>query len=167
MKRFNLLAITLSSVVAIFIAMPSESALQLPFASFVYPILAPRVSSNFGSRTHPVLRYVRHHDGIDLAAPEGATIRAIDAGRVVYADPYAGYGNLIVIQHKTGITSHYGHCSIIKVKPGALVKAGEVIGLVGKTGLVTGPHLHFEIRVNGIAQDPQKFLPGLAMEAQG
>ena len=157
------LCITLMST----IGLPTEVTARVPYNTFVYPLLGTRISSTFGNRNHPVKRFVRHHNGIDLAAPEGATIRTIAAGRVVYADPYAGYGNLVVVQHKNGLTSHYGHCQSFRVKPGQSVSAGEIIGTVGKTGVVTGPHLHFEIRINGAAQDPEKFIPDLAGEAQG
>jgi murein DD-endopeptidase MepM/ murein hydrolase activator NlpD len=138
-----------------------------PFTSFVYPLLGTRVSSEFGTRKHPVRKVTRHHNGVDLAAPEGATIRAIQEGLVVYADPYGSYGNLIVIEHKDGLSSHYGHCSSIDVKTGMRVKTGAVIGTVGKTGTVTGAHLHFELRKNGAALNPEDFLPGLADVAEG
>lgn len=136
-------------------------------ATFVYPLMGTRISSDFGNRKHPVIKTVRHHSGIDLAAPNGAPIRAIQGGVVVFADPYAAYGNLIVIQHGKGITSHYGHCESIKVRTGQRVRAGEVIGAVGSTGRVTGPHLHFEIRLNGEPRDPERFIPGLAESAAG
>ncbi|MCB0333080.1 MAG: M23 family metallopeptidase [Bdellovibrionales bacterium] len=134
---------------------------------FVYPLLGERVSSSFGPRNHPVRHVQRHHSGIDLAAPQGAQIRAIASGRVVYADPYKGYGNLVVIEHANGITSHYGHCSKIHVDPGQEVKAGEIIATVGKTGLATGYHLHFEIRINGEPKDPDVYIPGLRDEPLG
>lgn len=140
---------------------------QVPFRSFVFPIMSPRKSSPFGTRVHPKLRYVRHHDGVDLAAPSSSPIRAVADGVVVFADPYAGYGNLIVVKHPNGVTTHYGHCQAIKVKPGNRVTAGQIIGLVGSTGLSTGPHLHFEVRKDGHAYDPEALLPGLAIEARG
>jgi murein DD-endopeptidase MepM/ murein hydrolase activator NlpD len=86
---------------------------------------------------------------------------------VIYADPYAGYGNLVVVRHRDGLTSHYGHCESIKVKTGQQVKPGTVIGTVGSTGISTGPHLHFEIRRSGEPQDPERYLPGLADEGEG
>ncbi len=126
---------------------------------FVFPLLGERVSSSFGPRKHPVRKVHRHHNGIDLAAPDGAQIRAIASGTVVFADPYKGYGKLVVVLHKNGITSHYGHCKEILAEPGAVVKAGEIIATVGSTGLATGPHLHFEIRCMKIPLDPLDFLP--------
>ena len=85
----------------------------------------------------------------------------------MFADPHKGYGNLVVVQHNNGVTSHYGHCDKISVRPGQRIESGQVIGTVGSTGMVTGPHLHFEIRRNGIALDPEQMLPNLADEAEG
>lgn len=157
----------LSSLLLAAVGFPLKVANVAPAAAFVYPLMSPRISSTFGNRAHPIHHVVRHHHGIDLAAPQGAPIRAIGSGLVVFADPYAGYGNLVVVQHKSGVTSHYGHCNSIKVKTGQFVKAGAVLGTVGSTGITTGPHLHFEIRRNGQPLDPEKVLPGLADDAAG
>ncbi len=143
-----------------FLESPNSSAM-------VYPVMGPRISSDYGTRRHPIKRFSHHHNGIDLAAPKGAPIRAIAEGHVVYADPYAGYGKLIVVRHKNGLTSHYGHCAKIEVQPGQSVRAGDLIGTVGSTGNSTGPHLHFEIRKSGKPLDPEKVLPGIADSAQG
>ncbi len=140
---------------------------QPVFSGYVYPVVGPRLSSVFGDRKHPVKRMKRHHNGVDLAAPEGAGVRVISEGRVVFADDYAGYGKLVVVQHKDGKTSHYGHLSTIKARPGTYVKPGELIGLVGETGIATGPHLHFEIRQNGKPLDPEVYLPGLSETPEG
>lgn len=134
---------------------------------FVYPLSGPRISSDFGTRKHPKLGIIRHHDGIDLAAPSGSPVRAISDGVVVFADPRGGYGNLVVVAHSGGLSSHYGHLSSMAVAPGARIKAGQIIGRVGSTGISTGPHLHFEIRTNGVAGDPEKFIPGLAALGEG
>ncbi len=146
---------------------PAERVSPGPQDALVYPVMGPRLSGVFGSRKHPIRRVRHHHEGIDLAAPQGAPIRAIAAGRVMFADPHGGYGNLIVIEHPDGLTSHYGHCSRIAVQPGAVVRAGEVIGAVGSSGLSTGPHLHFELRKTGKALNPERLLPGLAAGAEG
>ena len=134
---------------------------------FVYPVMGPRISSDYGMRKHPVRRVRKHHHGVDLAAPVDAPIRAVANGRVMYSDPLGGYGKLVVIQHADGITSHYGHCNALKVAPGQKVRAGEIIGTVGSTGISTGPHLHFEIRKNGEPIDPENFLPGIALHGEG
>jgi murein DD-endopeptidase MepM/ murein hydrolase activator NlpD len=150
-------------------AIPIGSGVHnLAASNFVYPVMGPRTSSSFGIRQHPVTKKPRkHHDGIDLAAPTGATIRSIATGHVIFADRFGGYGNLVVIKHSDGLTSHYGHCNETSVRVGQKVLAGDVIATVGSTGLSTGPHLHFEIRRNGEPQHPERFLPGLASPAEG
>ena len=148
------------------IGLPQQASTPLP-TSFVYPVMAPRLSSNFGWRVHPIRRFGHNHSGIDLAAPIGSPIRAVSAGTVVFADPYAGYGNLVVIQHNDQITSHYGHCHELTVRTGQRVRAGEIIAYVGNTGRSTGPHLHLEVRRNGEPLNPESVIPGLATEAQG
>ena len=135
--------------------------------AFVYPLSGPRVSSDFGKRRHPKLGVTRHHDGIDLAAPNGAPVRAIADGIVVFADPRGGYGNLVVVVHRNSISSHYGHLQSMDVRAGARIKAGQLIGRVGSTGISTGPHLHFEIRTDGVAGDPERFIPGLDEVGEG
>ena len=151
-------------------AAPTQSPLLNQRASampFVYPVMGTHLSSDYGMRKHPIRKVKRHHHGIDLAAPVSSPIRAIAAGRVMYADPYGGYGRLVVIQHPNGLTSHYGHCHDLKVNPGQTVRAGEIIGTVGNTGQSTGPHLHFEVRVNGEPRNPDEILPGLTETANG
>ncbi len=155
-------ALCISAVMALFGASRAEAA-----PSFVFPIVGTRVSSNFGARKHPVFHVLKHHAGIDLAAPDGAVVRTIASGRVVFADPYAGYGNLVVIEHSGTYTSHYGHLEKIVVKPGETVRAGQVIGSVGRTGVVSGPHLHLEIRRGGKPLDPRGVIPGLEDQAEG
>jgi murein DD-endopeptidase MepM/ murein hydrolase activator NlpD len=145
---------------------PSPIAVPHP-ESFVYPVLGPRLSSDYGVRKHPIRKTRRHHHGVDLAAPVGAAIRSIAAGQVIYADPYGGYGKFVVIRHAHDMTSHYGHCDSINVNTGERVRAGQIIGKVGSSGSSTGPHLHLEIRQNGVPKDPEKVLPGLADPAQG
>jgi len=157
----------LLGTVMLFSGFPASSVSGFSAVSYVYPLMAPRVSSGFGLRIHPIRRFSRDHQGVDLAAPIGSPIRAISAGTIVFADPYQGYGKLVVIKHNHGITSHYAHCDKLRVNPGQRVKAGEIIAYVGSSGLSTGPHLHFEIRYNGRAINPETLIPGLASEAQG
>jgi len=101
-----------------------------------------------------------YHSGIDLAAPLGSTIKAAAAGTVIYAGWYAGYGNMIDIQHADGVVTRYAHMSafVPGVGSGSAVKGGQVIGLVGQTGHATGNHIHFEVRLNGYAVDPAPFI---------
>lgn len=142
-------------------ALPAGNAIAFPPGGFVYPLVRPRLASNFGKRKHPIFKAVRHHAGVDLAAPEDTPVRAIRDGVVIFADSYAGYGNLVVIKHSDSLTSHYGHCKTISVQPGTAVKAGRLIATVGSTGKVTGPHLHLELRVDGKPIDPQTVMPDL------
>jgi murein DD-endopeptidase MepM/ murein hydrolase activator NlpD len=120
------------------------------------PILGARLSSVFGRRTHPVLGGVRMHTGIDYAAPVGTEVSATGAGRVVFAGTIRGYGLTIDIDHGGGVVTRYAHLSEIaeSVREGTRVKAGDSIGAVGATGLVSGPNLHFEVRVDGRPVDP-------------
>ena len=98
------------------------------------------------------------HEGIDIAAATGTPIRAAAAGTVIYAGWLGGYGNLTVIDHGGGVATAYGHQSSLAAGSGAFVAQGQVIGYVGSTGHSTGPHLHFEVRVNGVPQDPLGYL---------
>lgn len=138
-----------------------------PRFAIVFPIVAPKLSSKYGKRIHPIRKFSRLHQGVDLAAPENAHVRAVAAGRVVFADRYAGFGKLVTIEHVDGYTSLYAHLSEIKVHIGETVSAGAIIGRVGSSGEATGPHLHFEWRVKGKAVDPLKVFPSLSELADG
>lgn len=117
-----------------------------------------RVTSPFGPRTHPILGTVRMHTGIDLSAPYGQPIRAAAAGRVILAGSYGGYGNTVMIDHGGGMVTLYAHQSRIRVGYGDTVDAGDTIGESGSSGLATGPHLHFEVRIGGTPVDPLDYL---------
>jgi murein DD-endopeptidase MepM/ murein hydrolase activator NlpD len=121
------------------------------------PILGARLSSVFGRRNHPVLGGVRMHTGIDYAAPVGTEVSATGAGRVIFAGSIRGYGITIDIDHGGGVVTRYAHLSEIAedVRVGTRVKAGDEIGAVGATGLVSGPNLHYEVRVDGRPVDPK------------
>jgi murein DD-endopeptidase MepM/ murein hydrolase activator NlpD len=99
------------------------------------------------------------HPGIDIGVPAGTPIRAADGGRVVIAGWVGGYGNYTCIQHTASLSTCYGHQSAILVHVGQVVAQGQLIGLVGSTGASTGPHLHFEVRINGVPVDPLPYLP--------
>jgi murein DD-endopeptidase MepM/ murein hydrolase activator NlpD len=116
------------------------------------------VTSDFGSRVDPYTSERVMHAGIDIAGVHGKEIIAPSDGTVVFAGLEGGYGNVVVIDHGYGIKSRYGHLASIKVKPGERVKRGDLIANMGNTGRSTGPHLHYEVRVNGIAQNPRKFI---------
>ncbi|HEU5359202.1 MAG TPA: peptidoglycan DD-metalloendopeptidase family protein [Gemmatimonadales bacterium] len=128
-------------------------------AFLIAPLQFRRISSSFSrSRFHPILGIWRHHEGTDYAADYGTPVRAAGNGMVLRAGRYGGYGNLIELRHANGITTRYGHLSRFAggIRPGVRVTQGETIGFVGATGLATGPHLHYEFRVNGVARDPRR-----------
>ncbi|HUR39625.1 MAG TPA: peptidoglycan DD-metalloendopeptidase family protein [Verrucomicrobiae bacterium] len=123
------------------------------------PVDVFRISSNFSrARYHPVLNRFRAHLGTDYAAPTGTPIKATGDGRVVFAGNKGGYGKAVVIRHGSSYETLYGHLSRFRsgVTTGSRVQQGQVIGYVGKTGLATGPHLHYEFRVNGVHRDPRR-----------
>lgn len=119
---------------------------------FAWP-LRGRLSSRFGPRGR------RNHDGIDIAAGRGTLVRAAEAGRVVFSGKMGGYGNAIVIRHNEAYATIYAHHSRNRVSRGGFVDKGTVVGEVGSSGNATGPHLHFELRRDELAQDPLLFLP--------
>jgi murein DD-endopeptidase MepM/ murein hydrolase activator NlpD len=116
------------------------------------------MSSPFGVRMDPFLRRPAMHTGLDMRGDTGDPVHATASGRVSMAGREGGYGNLVEIQHGNGLATRYGHLSQIDVKVGQKVRIGEVVGRIGSTGRSTGPHLHYETRVDGDAVDPQKFL---------
>ena len=118
------------------------------------PVEFSRVSSGFSMRFHPILQKWRAHLGTDFAAPTGTLARTVGDGVVDFAGVQNGYGNVVFIKHRNGSETVYAHLSHISVQRGQTVTQGQTIGLVGSTGWATGPHLHFEVRVNGVHQDP-------------
>ena len=121
--------------------------------SFQKPV-AGHLTSSFGMRFHPLLGYTRLHKGVDYGAPTGTPIVAVADGRVTFAGWHGGHGNFVALQHSGALGSGYGHMSRIAVRPGQMVRQGQLIGYVGSTGLSTGPHLHFEVYKNGAAVNP-------------
>jgi len=122
------------------------------------PVEFTRISSKFNSaRHHPILNLIRAHKGIDYAAPMGTPVRAAGDGRIAYAGPKGGYGNVVEIEHSRSIVTVYGHLSRFAkgTRAGQHVTQGSVIAYVGMTGLATGPHLHYEYRINGVFKNPQ------------
>ena len=114
----------------------------------VWPVNGP-VTSTFGWRIHPIFKVRKFHTGIDIAAGSGTPIAAADSGAVIFAGWMTGYGNVVVIDHGKGISTLCAHMSSIAVGNGATVARGQTVGAVGTTGYSTGPHLHFEVRVDG------------------
>jgi murein DD-endopeptidase MepM/ murein hydrolase activator NlpD len=134
----------------------SEVPIGLPRGEgvFIWPLESGNVSSPFGYRSRHY-----HHDGIDISAPVGSTVRAARDGSVVYSDTLRGYGNVIIIQHVSGFATVYAHNSANLVRPGERVRQGQTIARVGDTGRTTGPNLHFEIRKDNGVVNPVYFLP--------
>jgi murein DD-endopeptidase MepM/ murein hydrolase activator NlpD len=118
------------------------------------PVSSARLSSNFGRRSHPITGGTHWHSGIDLAASYGAPVVATAGGRVGTAGPSGGYGLLVSLDRADGLQTRYGHLSRIVVTVGQEVGEGDVIGYVGSTGRSTGPHVHYEVRRDGVPLDP-------------
>ncbi len=126
---------------------PSEDGLLWPVNG--------KINSGFGPRGSSF------HDGVDIGVPEGTPIHAVDKGEVIYSDQLRGYGNIVILRHSDNLVSVYAHNEVNLVHDGQSVERGAIVGRVGSTGRVTGPHLHFEIRRNNVAQDPLRYLPQL------
>lgn len=131
---------------------------QISESGWVWPG-SGAVGSGFGMRLHPILGYARMHNGVDSGCSTGDPIRAATEGIVTIAESYGGYGNTVVIQHVNSISSLYAHLNTWTVGVDQYVFTGEQVGTCGTTGLSTGPHLHFEIRVSGVPVDPMPYLP--------
>lgn len=122
------------------------------------PLQGSRMSSSYGMRDHPVLRQRRRHNGVDLAAPTGTPIYATADGIVGRADWFSSYGLYVSIDHGADLETRYAHMSRLAVAAGERVRKGDVIGYVGSTGRSTGPHLHYEVRVDGVAVNPIPYM---------
>lgn len=119
---------------------------------------AASITSGFGSRRDPIDGTLRTHDGIDLALGLGTPVHAERSGVVRFAGERGGYGNLVILDHGGGLETRYAHCASLSVQAGDTVSEGETLGTVGSTGHSTGPHLHLEVRENGVATDPIHFV---------
>ncbi len=126
---------------------------------FAWPVPGShRITSQYGERIHPVYKTRKFHSGIDIGAGYGLDIVAAADGKVTLATTNGGYGKCVVINHGSGITTLYGHCSSMLVSAGDTVTKGQVIAKVGSTGVSTGPHLHFEVRINGATTNPLNYV---------
>lgn len=123
---------------------------------FIRPV-GGTITSRFGMRVHPIFKIRKMHTGIDLSAPHGTPISAADNGVVVEAGYIRGYGYTVIIDHGGGVATLYAHCSALLVSAGQEVRRGQTIARVGSTGYSTGPHLHFEVRINGEPVDPAQY----------
>lgn len=140
---------------------PADSTVQVSSSGFVKPIQG-RITSPFGWRTHPIFNSRTFHSGVDIGGPNLGSIRASNAGKVIYSGWYGGYGKVVIIDHGTingnPMTTLYAHMSSTKVSQGQYVQKGQVIGLEGTTGYSTGPHCHFEVRINGKPNNPMNYI---------
>ena len=118
------------------------------------PMEFSRITSGFKMRFHPILQTMRAHQGVDYGAPTGTAVRSVGDGVVAFAGVQNGYGNMVILKHRNQDSTVYAHLSRINVRKGSNVSQGQTIGAVGSTGWATGPHLHFEFRVNGVYRDP-------------
>lgn len=118
------------------------------------PVEGARITDPFGMRYHPILHRYRMHEGVDLAAPEGTPIHAAADGQVIATTYLRGYGNVVILDHGGGVSTVYAHCSRILCSVGQQVRRGETVAAVGMTGLATGPHCHFELRINNHPVNP-------------
>lgn len=132
-----------------------RAAMQLPLAS---PAPGSKITSRYGARMDPFLGKPAMHTGIDFRATTGDPVRATAGGKVITAEYAGGYGNMVEIDHGNGVTTRFAHLSAIGVKAGQSVAKGEIVGKAGNTGRSTGPHIHYEIRVDGSAIDPMRYV---------
>ena len=144
---------------------PAPAPPSAATGSFMWPVPSSKlVTSLYGNRMHPILGYERYHSGVDINGAAGAAIVASDGGTVILTSYDAGgYGNYLVISHGNGKTTLYAHMSSVAVSTGTVVNKGQTIGYVGSTGLSTGPHLHFEITINGGRVDPLGYFSGYSI----
>lgn len=129
-----------------------------PSGKLLWPASGPMLSG-FGYRIHPIMGINRFHSGIDIGAPHSSPVIAAAGGEVVQAGYFGGYGYSVMLYHGGGYATWYAHLSSINVSMGQMVERGKLVGLVGSTGWTTGPHLHFEVRIDGAAQNPMEYLP--------
>ncbi|QGP93362.1 Peptidase family M23 [Neomoorella glycerini] len=132
---------------------------MLPVGQGVWPLLGQykTITDGYGMRWHPILKKYSFHDGIDLPAPEGTPVFAMQDGRVLWDRENGAYGLCVILDHG-GLKTMYGHLADVAVRKGEKVKAGQVIGYIGNTGLSTGPHLHFSVYINGQPANPEEWL---------
>jgi murein DD-endopeptidase MepM/ murein hydrolase activator NlpD len=143
-----------------------EQRIKSSLLPTILPIEGNHIGSSFGQRLDPIAGVNAMHEGIDFVADQGTRVISAAGGVVVSAESHPQYGNLIEIDHGNEFSTRYAHLSRILVKPGQVIKRGQEIGASGNTGRSTGPHLHFEVRYKGVAQNPARFLQQNAQLAQ-
>ena len=136
---------------------PNRRLVETTFTPRLWPVIGP-ITGQFGERLDPFSGEGAFHTGVDISAEYGAGVRASADGVVIEAAEHTGYGQVVIIDHGLGITSWYGHLASFTVPPGMSVKRGDIIGYVGVSGRTTGPHLHYEIRINDAPVNPVRYL---------
>ena len=154
-----------SDAMAMIEAQVLEDRIRRSMLPTTLPVVANWNASTYGWRIDPFTGHRAMHEGVDFSAPSGTPIFAAAAGVVTNVEYHPQYGNMVEIDHGNDISTRYAHASAIHVQTGALVKRGQKIAAVGSTGRSTGPHLHFEVRVAGVAQNPNRFLQEAARYA--
>jgi len=137
--------------------LPTPSLADLPFTPSLWPVVG-HLTGAFGDRMDPFSGEGAFHTGVDISSEYGDSVRSTADGTVVEADERAGYGRLVVVDHGFGVTTFYGHLSSFNVIPGQHLKRGDTIGNVGVSGRSTGPHVHYEVRINGAPVNPMRYL---------
>lgn len=135
-----------------------QDSVNKKFLPSYAPVDSVQYTSNFGNRIDPFTGLQSFHEGVDFHGEKGTPVVAAASGRVIAAEAHPQYGNMVEIDHGNGLVSRYAHASRLLVKEGDLVVRGQKIAEIGSTGRSTGPHLHFEVRLNGVAQNPARFL---------
>jgi murein DD-endopeptidase MepM/ murein hydrolase activator NlpD len=151
----------LESRMALLEQMAEKRAETIRSTPTIWPVKG-RVASHYGGRLDPFTGYREVHLGLDITGMYGAPVYAPADGLVIFAARKSDYGNLVILDHGNGVTTRFGHLSRIPVKIGTTVNKGQVIGYVGMTGRTTGPHVHYEVRVNDRPQNPRRYLPPTA-----
>ncbi|MGB6429693.1 MAG: M23 family metallopeptidase [Candidatus Acidiferrales bacterium] len=137
--------------------MPEPTMADSEFTPSLWPVVG-HLTAGFGERLDPFSGEGAFHTGVDISVPYGTAVRATADGVVVGAEEHVGYGRLVVLDHGFGVTTFYGHLSAFNVTPGQRVNRGDVIGYVGVSGRSTGPHVHYEVRINGAPVNPMRYL---------
>jgi murein DD-endopeptidase MepM/ murein hydrolase activator NlpD len=135
-----------------------QEAVAEATGQIIWPVPG-RITSGFGYRRHPIFRVIKFHSGIDITCSYGYSIKAADGGVVVDARYWGGYGNVVILSHGSGLSTVYAHLSRFYVIRGQRIQKGQTLGLAGSTGYSTGPHVHFEVRKNGVPVNPGTYLP--------
>lgn len=137
----------------------SKAPVVVNRGGLIWPLASHKISDPFGMRVHPKFKTKSMHTGIDLPSPKGTPVKAAGSGTVIFAGWMRGYGQIIIIDHGNNMATVYAHLSAIGVKENQAVRQGDVVGRVGNTGVATGYHLHFEVRIGGQAKNPVNYLP--------